>query len=136
MRDLPILVSTTIPTGKQKTQKKPVRVWSPKFSLVGRSWYLDGWPHGNTSCCRRLLYHRRDQYFLLTTNTRNWCRGKLISPKSVPWNAVIYVFRFGFQYGNTSTATFNNLSNFSWDMIYFVSKFLCFQILLNTIIKF
>ena len=37
------------------TMNTPVLVWSPKLSTVGPGQYLDGWPPGNTWCCRLLF---------------------------------------------------------------------------------
>ena len=35
--------------------KTPVLVWSLKLSNIEPSQYLDGWPPGNTGCCRLLI---------------------------------------------------------------------------------
>ena len=37
------------------TLNAPVLVRSPKLSSVGPAQYLDGWPPGNSRCCRLLL---------------------------------------------------------------------------------
>ncbi len=38
------------------TLNAPVLVWSPKLSSVGPAQYLDGWPPGNSRCCRLFFF--------------------------------------------------------------------------------
>ena len=38
------------------TLSTPVLVWSLKLSSVEPAQYLDGWPPGNSRCCRRLFF--------------------------------------------------------------------------------
>jgi hypothetical protein len=54
------------------TLNAPVLVRSPKLSTVERRQYLDGWPPGNTPCCRRkpflvLIEYRNDIKFNIFT---------------------------------------------------------------------